>query len=64
MGFETLVNTTVMNNQIAPAVTALAGGGYIVVWDGYTTSDSQGEYYRKYDNSGENAGQVRYWQDR
>ena len=32
-GGQTLVNSTTAGNQLDPAITALAGGGFVVVWD-------------------------------
>jgi Bacterial Ig domain/Cadherin-like domain len=38
VGGEVLVNTATQNGQIAPAITALAGGGFVVTW-----SDASGQ---------------------
>ena len=35
LGPETLVNTAAYSFQFSPSVTGLAGGGYVVTWEGY-----------------------------
>ena len=44
MGDQFLVNTTTTGPQLAPRITALADGKFVVVWDSYNnpTPDSQG----------------------
>lgn len=37
VGSETLVNTQTASDQGSPAVTALAGGGFIVTWEDFST---------------------------
>jgi Ca2+-binding RTX toxin-like protein len=42
---ETLVNTTTADSQINPVITALAGGGHVVIWTSYL---QDGAYYGIY----------------
>ena len=56
-GSEFQVNTTTTDNQTAPSVTALDGGGYVVTWvskdqDG----DSYGVFGQRYDAAGSTVG--------
>ena len=41
-----------MNSQIAPAIAALAGGGFVIGWDGYGSAEGQGAYVRRYNGVG------------
>lgn len=47
LGFETLVNSSTTSNQGFPVTTALADGGWIVVWEGPSSIDMQ-----RFDSSG------------
>jgi hypothetical protein len=42
IGTETAVNTTTSNRQWLPAITALAGGGYVVTWEDWSGALSDG----------------------
>jgi Ca2+-binding RTX toxin-like protein len=42
LGAEQIVNTTTLNSQFAPAVTALASGGFVVSWSHQIPSTSGG----------------------
>ncbi|MFC5768639.1 PKD domain-containing protein, partial [Thauera sinica] len=50
-GLEKTVNTTVANEQSAPAVAVLADGGYVVVWQSYgqDATSTWGVYGQRYD---------------
>lgn len=39
VGGETLINQTTAGEQIAPAVTGLSGGGYVVVFENYSSGE-------------------------
>ncbi len=57
-GSETLVNTYTTDDQFAPVVTALSGGGYVVTW---TSFDQLGDgtsdvFFQRYDASGNPVG--------
>ena len=52
LGGETLVNTTVTGNQIAPLVTALASGGWVVTWSYGATSSDDDVYQQAYRANG------------
>ena len=56
-GSETAVNTYTTNNQRYSSVTALDGGGYVIVWesDGQDTDD-YGIYGQRYNADGSTAG--------
>ncbi len=56
MGAETRVNTTTANDQSVPAVTALSGGGYVVIWSGNGVGDGNGIYAQRFDASGNTMG--------
>ena len=45
-GNDFIVNTTTTNNQSAPAVTALAGGRFVVTWQSNDTDDGSGTCIR------------------
>ena len=50
---ETLVNTTTADDQADPDVTALNGGGFVVVWESYLQDgDEDGIYSQRFDNNG------------
>lgn len=53
---ETHVNSTTMEYQIAPSVTALPDGGWIVAWEGRGAGDSNGIFTQRYDSNGNTAG--------
>ncbi len=54
---EVLVNTAIVDNQMYPAVTGLAGGGYVVTWQSYNQDGSEwGLYAQRYDSAGDPAG--------
>ncbi|NVJ98539.1 MAG: hypothetical protein HWE25_10330 [Alphaproteobacteria bacterium] len=58
-GGETVVNTTTHLSQNDPAITELAGGGYIVVWESNHTVTSEGEstsWAQLYSADGEKVG--------
>ncbi len=53
LGDEVRVNTTTANNQSDPAVTALAGGGYVVTWTSFNQDGwANGVYAQCYDANG------------
>lgn len=54
-GSETLVNTRTAGSQFDPAVTALAGGGYVVVWQNGSGPGSSIRFQR-FDAEGQKAG--------
>ncbi|MFN4281736.1 MAG: putative Ig domain-containing protein [Alphaproteobacteria bacterium] len=59
IGGEFQVNTATDGSQEAPAVTALADGGYLVVWQSYSASqdgEGSGVYAQRYDASGTPVG--------
>lgn len=51
-GLETLVNTTTFASQSTPSVSALDGGGWVVVWTTYTSSGGNEIYFQAYDADG------------
>jgi hypothetical protein len=54
---ETQVNTTTEGDQKDPTVTALADGGYVVVWESEDQDgDDEGVYGQRYDADGEPVG--------
>ncbi|TCN30208.1 FG-GAP-like repeat-containing protein [Sinorhizobium americanum] len=56
-GDETKVNTTTADNQEQPAVTALADGGWLVIWQSANQDDSGwGIYQQRYTAAGLAAG--------
>jgi Ca2+-binding RTX toxin-like protein len=56
VGSETRVNTSVSEDQIAPSVTALVDGGYVVTWT-YAPQFTMGAIYGQvFDDSGARAG--------
>ena len=53
IGSETPVNTTVANSQDGPEVTALANGGFVVVWESAgQDTDQEGVFLRVFDADG------------
>ena len=59
VGIETRVNTSTANAQDNAAVASLASGGYVVVWDDYSTTlgeSSAGLKAQLYDTSGTKTG--------
>ncbi|MBK2124806.1 DUF4347 domain-containing protein, partial [Fangia hongkongensis] len=53
VGSEFVVNTTINNTQDDPSVSALADGGFVVVWeDSNADGDNNGIYGQRYDSSG------------
>ena len=62
VGDEFQVNSFILNNQVSPAVTALANGGFVVSW----TSDGQdgsgtGIYQKVYSNATTTVGNQTLW---
>jgi Ca2+-binding RTX toxin-like protein len=58
VGGERRVNQTIAGDQHSPDVTALAGGGFAVVWNSTTASgDGGGTYMRTFEASGRPAGE-------
>jgi large repetitive protein len=56
-GSQTLVNTSTLNQQSAPSVAALVGGGHVVTWMSFgTDGDNWGVYGQRYDAAGSAAG--------
>ncbi len=54
---ETLVNTTRLDDQTAPSVAALAGGGFVVTWQSHNDDGSGYTVYsQNYDASGNAVG--------
>ncbi len=56
LGSETPVNTYTTSDQVDPAVTALAGGGWVVTWEGEGTGDSAGIFQQAYAADGNQVG--------
>ena len=58
MGGEFKVNTTTVNSQLSPAITALAGGGFVIAWVGDATNGSAAGaiYLQQYNASGAAVG--------
>ena len=57
-GGEVLVNTTTANNQINPSVVALAGGGYVVIWQALNLIGNGYDIYaQRYDANGNKFGE-------
>ncbi len=53
LGTEFVVNTTTTSAQTEPAIAALSGGGFVIVWTDYTADGSgYGVYAQRYDASG------------
>jgi len=53
LGTETRVNTTLPDHQLNPAIAALAGGGFVVVWQSNAQDGSDyGIYAQRYDAAG------------
>ncbi|HTU10368.1 MAG TPA: tandem-95 repeat protein, partial [Allosphingosinicella sp.] len=51
-GDEQRVNTAAGGDQSAPGIATLAGGGYVVVYQGEGPGDTDGVFMRRYDSSG------------
>ena len=51
IGAEFQVNSTSLNHQMSPAITALADGGFVVTWESDDGSNN-GVYGRRFDQSG------------
>src|SRR6476620_1293188 len=52
IGTETLVNTTLAGSQLTPKVAALAGGGWVVVWQSLgQDGDGFGIYAKAFDKN-------------
>ncbi|QDU82544.1 FG-GAP repeat protein [Polystyrenella longa] len=51
-GAEFLVNQTTAGAQLNPSLTADSAGGFAVVWQGNGTGDSEGVFYRRFNNLG------------
>jgi hypothetical protein len=56
VGSETLVNSYITNDQSAPAITALADGGWVVTWQGEGPGSSQGILQQRYAANGSAVG--------
>ena len=57
VGDQVLVNSTTTGAQDTTAVTALADGGYVVVWESYEQDGEQdGIYLQQYDAAGDTVG--------
>ena len=52
LGPSFLVNQTTGSNQRYPSVAVGAGGEFVIVWSGSGVGDSNGVYFRLYDDSG------------
>ncbi len=52
LGGEFLVNTTVYNDQFAPAVGMGASGNFVVVWDGNGPGDGSGVFGQRFEVAG------------
>jgi Ca2+-binding RTX toxin-like protein len=56
VGSETQVNSYTTNYQDLAAITALADGGWVVVWEGSGTGDSYGVFQQRYAADGDTVG--------
>ncbi|MEM7482836.1 MAG: hypothetical protein AAF481_16810 [Acidobacteriota bacterium] len=57
LGDEVQVNTETVGDQVDPDIAALAGGGFVVVWDSELQDGSlRGIYGQRYDAAGDPAG--------
>ena len=52
VGDETQVNTYTSSDQVTPAISALADGGYVVTWQSYGEDGSSGIYAKRFDAEG------------
>lgn len=55
-GSETIVNTTITNTEDNPSITALAGGGWIVVWEKRVASTRDTIFQQQFDADGNPVG--------
>jgi len=55
-GAEFVVNDETMGDQTGPAVTAMSGGGFIVLWEGTSQADWKGVNARVFDAGGKPSG--------
>ena len=53
---ETLVNTTVAGDQAEPDIAMDAAGGFVIVWSGQGSGDSDGIFMQRYDQLGNPLG--------
>ncbi len=53
-GVESIVNSTIANSQLSPAVAMDANGNYVIVWESYgqDASNTYGIYFQRYNSSG------------
>ena len=57
VGTEFQVNTTATDEQVAPDITALADGGFVVIWQSKNQDgDNSGVYAQRYDSAGNSVG--------
>jgi Ca2+-binding RTX toxin-like protein len=56
VGFEFPVNGTTALEQTRPAVIALNGGGFVIVWEGKGVGDAAGIFMQRYDANGVRLG--------
>ncbi len=56
IGAEVQVNSTTLSDQSEPAISALAGGGYVVSWMSGQDGSGYGIYAQRYDASGAAVG--------
>ena len=57
IGGPALVNSTTFSNQLYPAVTSLADGGYVITWaSDLQDGDGEGIYGQRFDASGNTVG--------
>ncbi|MEN6459328.1 MAG: hypothetical protein ABFC63_10400 [Thermoguttaceae bacterium] len=54
--YQTRVNSSVAGSQAYSSVAMNASGDYVVVWSGYTTTDSTGVYFSIHNESTDTAG--------
>ncbi|BAN46253.1 calcium-binding protein [Metapseudomonas resinovorans] len=56
VGGEVRINTTTLGEQDGPAVTSLADGGYLAVWEGSGSGDQSGIFAQRFNASGVKVG--------
>jgi Ca2+-binding RTX toxin-like protein len=56
VGFASQVNAYATGSQAVPTITTLSDGGWVVVWQGEGTGDTNGIFQRHYDANGNAAG--------